>query len=74
MAHTFEFYEPTALAEGGSFTRVSFNSNPKLALSAHTLSAIGRDRPVVQPESSRSSAKIGTLPCLKNSLHFNCFI
>ena len=42
MALTFELCEPTALAEGGNFIYVSIKKTPKLALSAHKASAIGR--------------------------------
>ena len=42
MALTFELCEPTALAEGGSFIYVSIKKTPKLALSAHKVSADGR--------------------------------
>ena len=41
MALTFELCEPTALAEGGNFIYVSIKKKPKLALSAHKVSAIG---------------------------------
>ena len=44
MALTFELREPTALASRGWQFHIRFDQkNPKLALSAHKVSAIGRE-------------------------------